>query len=615
MLARFFFFIVNKDFFTDISFEQWVNIVRGGLKYDVAAALYLNIVVIIMHVLPFKFVYNKIYNKVLLGLYILFNSAILIANFADTIYFKYTFKRSTFNLFQEFSSDNNASKAVFESMKLYPLVIVSALLIIALFIAVALIVKVRKAEVTYKLSSFLLRLMFMLGSLALVVGGIRGGFSHSTRPFTLSNASEYITVPLHREIVLNTPFSVIRTIKVPKLEHKEYFTSQELAAKFTALQRVDSVRGFNNGQKPNIVIIILESFGSEHVGVYNNASSYTPFIDSLAAHSAYFEQSFAGGMKSIEVLPSVLASVPSLVTPFVLSDNSGTELFSLANITENIGYESHFFHGAPRGSMGFLAFTRQIGVDNYYGKEDFNDDSHFDGMWGIWDEEFLQYQVGVLSKVKEPFLSTTFTLSSHHPFKVPERYTGKFPKSSNPIHECIAYTDMALNRFFESAKKEKWFENTIFIITADHTNQHFTPEFTTSVGRFKVPMMVYAPGRSDMCFRDSTTVVQHADILPTVASLVGYDGEFVSFGNNMFDGLKPHFSITHSGGVFQYIEGEYLLQFDGDKSIALYNYRKDKLLKNNLKGSNVEQLLKMEESIKALLQEYTGRITQNKMLP
>ncbi len=614
MVARVFFFVVNQDLFPELSVEQAIEIAKGGLKYDVAAALYLNILVILLHVLPFRFVYSKIYNNILLFIYLLFNTLLLISNFADTIYFRYTFKRTSFNIFKEFSSDSTALSAVWESVKLYPLVVLSAMLIIILFVLVSFSLKVHKIRPVSVTFSYVLNSILMLANLALVVGGIRGGFSHSTRPFTLSNASEYVTEPIHREIVLNTPFSIIRTTKVAKLEHKEYFVPEELATRFSALQRVDSLSAAST-QRPNIVILIVESYGSEHIGAYNSSSTFTPFLDSLAAQSICFEQSFAGGLKSIEVLPSVLASVPSLVTPFILSDNSGVELFSLADIAKEQGYESHFFHGAPRGSMGFLAFTRQVGIDNYYGKEDFNDDSHYDGMWGIWDEEFLQYQVAELSKVKEPFISTTFTLSSHHPFKVPARYEGVFPKGPSPIHECVAYTDMALQQFFESAKKQDWYDNTIFIITADHTNQHYTPEFTTSVGRYKVPMIIYSPNRADMNYRDSTTVVQHADILPTVASLIGYGGEFISFGNNLLDRDKPHFSITYSGGVFQYIEGEYILQFDGDKSIALYNYIEDKLLATNLISTNKEVLSNMEEQLKAILQEYTGRITQNRMLP
>ncbi len=75
----------------------------------------------------------------------------------------------------------------------------------------------------------------------------------------------------------------------------------------------------------------------------------------------------------------------------------------------------------------------------------------FDGYWAIWDEEFFQYFAGKLSGFPQPFISVIFSATSHHPFILPERYTGKFPEGPHPINRCIGYTDMAVRRFFESA--------------------------------------------------------------------------------------------------------------------------------------------------------------------
>ena len=134
-----------------------------------------------------------------------------------------------------------------------------------------------------------------------------------------------------------------------------------------------------------------------------------------------FTNAFANGRQSIEALPSILASVPSFKIPFTSSPYANQEIQSLVSVFNEKGYTTSFFHGAPNGSMGFLGLSNILEFDNYFGKNEFNDNSLYDGFWGIWDEPFLQYVNNTTSKLKEPFFSTFFSLSSHEPFYVPER--------------------------------------------------------------------------------------------------------------------------------------------------------------------------------------------------
>src|SRR5690606_14279042 len=140
------------------------------------------------------------------------------------------------------------------------------------------------------------------------------------------------------------------------------------------------------------------------------------------------------------------------------------------------GYETAFFHGAPNGSMGFSAYMQLAGIKNYYGKNEYNNDDDFDGIWGIWDEPFMQFMAKKLDTFKQPFFSSFFSLSSHHPFKVPEHYAGKFPKGQLPLHEPIGYVDNALRQFFNTASKSEWYKNTLFVIVADHASMIHFPE-------------------------------------------------------------------------------------------------------------------------------------------
>ena len=162
-------------------------------------------------------------------------------------------------------------------------------------------------------------------------------------------------------------------------------------------------------------------------------------------------------------MPSVLVSIPSIAEPFILTACFNNNMQSLPYLLDREGYHSSFFHGAPNGSMGYLAFSNLIGIDQYFGMNEYGNKRDFDGYWAIWDEEFFQYFAGKLGEISQPFISTIFSASSHHPFILPERYKGIFPEGPHPINRCIGYTDMALRRFFNTASKQPWFRNTLFV--------------------------------------------------------------------------------------------------------------------------------------------------------
>ena len=140
-------------------------------------------------------------------------------------------------------------------------------------------------------------------------------------------------------------------------------------------------------------------------------------------------------------MSSVLAGIPSLKDAFTSSPYSNQKIQSIVSVSNEMGYDTSFFHGAPNGSMGFQGFGNILGFQHYYGKDEYNNDADFDGMWAIWDEPFFQYFARTLNQKKSPFMATMFSASSHHPFKVPEKHQGKFKKGPLEIHAPIQYTD------------------------------------------------------------------------------------------------------------------------------------------------------------------------------
>ena len=336
-----------------------------------------------------------------------------------------------------------------------------------------------------------------------------------------------------------------------------------------------------------------------------------PFMDTLINRSLTFETSLANGRKSIDAMPSVLSGIPMLkdhlfLTPTIMSK----EISGLAKELGTKGYYSAFFHGADNGSMGFQSFSRVIGYKDYFGMEDFvkkpeyGGDAVFDGFWAIWDEEFLQYMCDMIGTFKEPFLASAFTASSHHPYNVPERYQDKYPVEGNlPIYRGIRYSDNALKLFFEKASKQPWFNNTLFVLTADHTNLSEHPDYQSDYGNFRVPVIFYCP--SDTLVGKRNAIAQQSDIFPSVLGYLGYDKPVISFGQDLFNTPDEEtWGATFQNGLYSYYQGDYLLQFDGTNETGLFTYKSDPTLKHNIKDSQSQTEQEMLKKLKALIQQY-----------
>ncbi|NLA64061.1 MAG: sulfatase-like hydrolase/transferase [Bacteroidales bacterium] len=620
-ITRFLFYVLNPSLFTDIDAGYLASLMYRGLKFDASAIAYTNSLVILMHILPFRFRYNKVYQKVVSIIFYIVNTIGITFNMIDVVYYRYTMKRTTSGIFQEFENENPGNFVSFIWDFWYITFIIIALVLLMVWVYKKIRVKRPyinlKGYVYYPLS---LVLMAVVGYYT--VGAMRGGYEAGTRPITLSNAAEYIRKPEHRAIVLNTPFSIIRTVGKSLLQRKEYFDKTELNEIFYAQHQLmadtTATNLFNKFEGHNVVLIIWESLGKEWVGELNkdieDYKGYTPFVDSLVNESYVFTRGYANGRKSIDALPSIIAGIPSSETPFILSHYSGNTINSLASVLKNKQYYSAFYHGAPNGSMGFSAFMQQAGFDSYLGMTEYDKKEDFDGHWGIWDEPFLQYMANDIKNLKEPFLASVFTLSSHYPYRLPTEYKDVFPKGHIPIHEGLGYSDNALRKFFETASQQDWYNNTLFVITGDHAVDGHLPEYKTAQGAFSIPFIFYAPG-TDFVGRNDSTVVQQTDIMPTLLSMLGVEDKFIAFGNNMFNPAAPHFAYNFYNGAHQLIEGDWMLQFMNERTIALYNIVDDRMMKNNLIDKHPQVKQAMERRIKALIQQYNNRLIDNELVP
>lgn len=581
-----------------------------GLRFDTVAALALNGLFIFLAALPVSFFHFRPFRVGMKILFMLANAVGLLGNMVDVAYFPYTLRRSTADTISFFLEKNDAGT-------LLPVFLADFWHLVLLFVLVIWSMswfynRIQKkfllpyAKEAFTLRTFSLRSLVFLVVMALSVLGIRGGTQ--LIPLSIIDAGNFVH-PKYVPLVLNTPFCFIKSGTLYTLEEKGYMGEKEAIALFDPVKKYaypDSAF-----RKKNIVVIIVESLSKEYTGL-GRRTSYTSFLDSLMKNSLVFSNAFSNGKRSIEGIPAVLASMPSFQYDYISTVYSNNQITSLGNVLKAEGYTSSFFHGGSNGTMNFNGFCSTAGFDRYFGRNEYNNEKDYDGDWGIWDEPFLQRMVQELSKQKPPFVSAVFTLNSHHPYQVPEKYKGRFTEGTLPIHKCVKYADYCLQQFFSSARKQPWFNNTLFVITADHTGVSEDPFYANSAGNYEIPLLFYLPDNS-LKGRDDL-VAQQIDIMPTALSLLRYNKPFFAFGNNLTDSTRwdKRFAINYCNIFYQFYSNTEMLQFNGTTTIGLYNYRHDSLLTFNRYDKDIPVVNELSARLKAVVQQYNNRVIHNK---
>lgn len=694
-LARVEFLLENWSYFSQSVAEGrlW-QLLKAGVVFDTPGIFYTNAIYVLLMLFPLHLKERPGYYRICKWVFIIINSLMLIANIGDSVYFSYTLKRTSWSVFGEFGNEANFGKIMgVELLNHWYLVIFAALLIWGmwkLYLSPAMDIR-RQSLIRY----YILSLLSLTVAALTVIAGIRGGlFNHwynyfaafpflyigwrllrgkrrrmggtmsparsaagavcmlagvilvatapiggwrhrDIRPIAISNANAYTSRPIETALVLNTPFSMIRSIGNVPFKDPHYFDDKELLASVytplhtpsAAASPADSVRA-PKAQGKNLCVIIIESFGREYIGALNREilgsgyKGFTPFTDSLLTHSAWWRYSYCNGQKSIDAMPSILASIPKFVRPFIVTPQAVNKLKGIPALLGEMGYHSAFFHGARTGSMGFDGFARSIGFQEYFGREDFSKDPRFggdkdfDGYWAIWDEPFMKWFALKMTDMPQPFVTALFTASNHHPFQIPEAYKGKFPEGTMEIHKTVGYTDNALREFFAVAKRQPWYDNTVFVITCDHTNMRDHDEYRSDIGSFYGPLIIFDPSEN-ITPGERDAIAQQSDILPTMVNYLGYEKPYVAFGIDLFNTpAEETWAVNDINNTYQYVKYGHIMQFDGTKTIGLYAIT-DHLMKTNLATLPESKPLveKMETELKAIIQQYMDRMLTDTLTP
>ncbi len=596
-LCRLLFYLFYSNQFDNCTNEQLGHAFLLGLRFDISILLAFNVVFILLLAIGRFFEIPKAVFFTGKILFVLVNTMLICLNLIDLEYFAFTGKRTGIEILGiKDDIGNQFSQLVLNYWHI-------ALLAFVLFLWLLM----RTLRIKYKAVKSERPILYFVIGYAVFIGiaviGIRGGLqlkplrpnlAFSVEPGKLGN------------VVLNTPFNIFMTVGLDPIEPVYYYKDpKEVSAILTAWNTQQKNTLLPQHKTPqNVVIIILESFASEYMGINNPYEGYTPFLDSLAKTNLYFPNHFANGKISMEAVPSILASIPGLMQePYITSLYQTNTLNGLGTELRKKGYHTSFFHAAKNGSMGFDAFTQNADFAHYYGLNEYNgSEEDYDGNWGIYDEPYLQYFNKNLSSFPQPFVSAVFTISSHQPYSLPDQYKTRFPKGALDIYQSIGYTDYALRKFFESAKKEKWYNNTLFVITADHTQMHEKKKYTNTRGDYNVPLIFFHP--TEKLKADTSLITDQIDILPSVLDYLQVTNSAPALlGQSVFGKTREHaYAVNFSNNTYRIFLQEYYVEGNTGKGFVVKDY-----YDQQLRAANAEE----QKFIQAVIQYYTNGMIHN----
>lgn len=609
MLCRAVFWCCNATLTGPFSWSDAGTLLRGALLFDTASICYADGIFVLLSLLPlpFRLRASRGYQRLLFGYYAVVNILLVICtNLGDAIYFHYTQKRFTADEIFFANNDNTLLLIGKFALENWWMVLLGGALSALLIAGYGR--RIRPQQLLTGRRYWAATLLIFVAGVLCCVAGMRGGITRQTRPITLSNATLYTSDNNRANLLLSNPFCILRTIgNSGNIHYVRYFTDDELPQIFTPVHLpADSAAVDLSGR--NVLIFIMESMSAEHSAELHPelwaddpeyAGGFTPFLDSLMRNGLVCRNLYANGTVSIQAMPSVLGSIPSFRNSFVLLPQALGPSRQLPALLREQGYNTLFFCGSDRSSMGFGSYARSAGIDRLVSREDYearHGTGNFDGYWGTWDEPFLQFAGETLSETPEPFFASLFTISSHHPFVVPEQYADSLPAGYTKIHKGVAYDDMAFRRFFERFGSEAWFRRTLFVFVADHvSSEKYGPEATRFPGNRHIIGFFYTP---DGALRgEITTVAQQLDIMPTVLGLTGNRLPYFAFGRDLLNEPdRPAWSVNYDGRFLAVTEQEGIIGFDDDPA-------------DTARGEGLEQTLR------ALVQQYYRHLAAQNYLP
>ncbi|MFT3844468.1 MAG: sulfatase-like hydrolase/transferase [Lacibacter sp.] len=429
-------------------------------------------------------------------------------------------------------------------------------------------------SITYP--SFIARIM-----LVLVMGGVfiiagRGGISNS--PITISSAY-YSSNQTLNHIAINASWNFVRDIiDQNELINKTYemLPAAEASAVCDSLfQSRDSVVSILKTNRPNIVLIILESFTADLIEELGGEKDVTPFFSSLAKGGLLFTNLHATGFRTDIGFTSVITGFPSLATKSIITiPEKANKLPALSSSLYKNGYHTSFYYGGETDFFNLRSFVLQKNFERLVDIRNFKK-NEIGSKWGVFDHIVFERVLGDLKKDSLPFFTTVLTLSNHEPFDLPSE--AKFPGEDvpNKFRSTAYYTDQSLKSFFESASRESWYNNTLFILVADHG--HRLPKNENEVhepGRSHIPLLFAGNVLKDeFKGKQMNQIASQVDLPASVLQQLGITADEYKWSKNLFNPFEKQFAFYSYDNGFTWMDENGNIAFDNNGKQIIYQSR------------------------------------------
>lgn len=612
-ITRWLLYLFNFQFFHQLNLGEALFLFFYGMRFDLAVTVVLNLPLILYYSFPSWKIFKPFPQRLFDIIYIITNALAILLNFIDIINFHFLGQHLNIGSVKLLQLSDEVTWGILRQVLFDHWYLLFIYILFVLVINVVTRNTRLKEDKDHIIKRWQLRQVVCLLLMLLLTGSIwRNELKY--RRIGTETALRY-TNPQNLPILLNTPFCILSSREQPMEVRHDYptdpeqFVHKELKA--NRFMIADSLVA--DTIPSNLVFIVLKGIGQEMTGFYNPQHRFdlTPFLDSILAQSLTFDGR-SNSRRTIEAMPALLASIPALMKDdFVRSPYAENNFDAFAQHLQKQGYTTVFMHGGNNGVMGFDQFSLRAGFKKYFGRVEYGDDTDYDGQWGIYDGPFLQYAAQALNRIHGPFATTIYTLSSRYPYKVPKDF--RFPEESyywTGFEKTVYYTDCALRDFFATASSMPWFDNTLFVITSDFSNsEHFRPEYSNVWGMYAIPVAFYQPSRIEA--GQCPEIAQQIDLGPSILSALNVNDTLFSFGRNLFDSISEQTFVSYFNLTYQYCDGTYLVQSDGQNPFGIYKPFLDPLLSDNL--TDRLQCPDIYEKLYVFLQDYNNRMIDNEL--
>jgi phosphoglycerol transferase MdoB-like AlkP superfamily enzyme len=410
--------------------------------------------------------------------------------------------------------------------------------------------------------------------LALCFGLIRSTIDHRpVNPSTVALSND----PLVNDLALNSLYTVLYAIYETRHESQGgvrygLVDDDVVFANVRASMNVDDKDFSSTGlptlhvQHPtnsvvrpkNLVIIVEESLGAEFVGSLGGLE-LTPNLDELAGQGIWFNNLYATGTRSVRGLEAIVSGfTPTPARSVVKLPKSQRNFFTLARLLSDAGYETSFIYGGESQFDNMRRFFMNNGFDRVIDEKNYAEPV-FAGSWGVSDEDLFSRAHAEFSAAGDrPFFSLVFTSSNHSPFQFPDGRIDLVDQEKNTVSNAVKYADYALGRFFRTAKESAYWNDTIFLVVADHNSRVYGSDLVP-VERFHVPALILGGAISPSVFEP---VASQIDLPPTLLSLIGIDSEHPMIGHDLSRSGASQATgraIMQFNGTQAYMEGDQVI--------------------------------------------------------